>query len=389
MKGARKKAVFVYAAIQTTKKKNRRQLWTHPINNSRFLQGEFYTLYEDLKADNGKFFNYFRMTYSTFQELLARVTDGIKQQDTNMRPAIPPEEAVALSIRYLASGCSLTDLHYRYRVGISTASKVVRRVCCALWDMMKVECFPQLDEEEWLKIAAGFQQHAHFPHCIGAVDGKRVRVTRPEHSGSMYFNNKAYFSVVLLAVADTDYCFRYVDVGSYGKHADSTIFQESNLFKQIQENVLKLPKPQRLSDWNEVLPYAFVGNEAFGLSINLLRPYSGHNLTNDKKLFNYRLSRARRYVGWAFGILSNKWGIFHRPMNVNVDFAIDIAKACCVLHNFVRQREKVNFADILEVNGFEDVDHSGQVWQGGRYAKENRGKFCTYFNNEAGKLPRQ
>ncbi|MPD06918.1 hypothetical protein E2C01_102752 [Portunus trituberculatus] len=62
------------------------------------MRGEFYTLYEDLKADNGKFFNYFRMIYPTFQELLARVTDGIKQQDTNMRPAIPPEEAVALII---------------------------------------------------------------------------------------------------------------------------------------------------------------------------------------------------------------------------------------------------------------------------------------------------
>ncbi|KAK8389482.1 hypothetical protein O3P69_008881 [Scylla paramamosain] len=53
------------------------------------------------------------MSYPTFEELVARVTDDIKLQDTNMRPSIPPEEAVALSIRYLASGCSLTDLHYR------------------------------------------------------------------------------------------------------------------------------------------------------------------------------------------------------------------------------------------------------------------------------------
>lgn len=73
-----------------------RQFWTHPINNARFFQGEFYTLYGDLKPDNSKFFNYFMMSNWTFQELLARVTNGIKLQDTNMRP---PEEAVALSIR--------------------------------------------------------------------------------------------------------------------------------------------------------------------------------------------------------------------------------------------------------------------------------------------------
>lgn len=100
MEGARKKAVIAYAAIQAVKKKrNRRQLWVHPINNNRLLQGEFYTLYEELKADDGKFFNYFRMSYPTFEELVARVTDDIKLQDTNMRPSIPPEEAVALSIR--------------------------------------------------------------------------------------------------------------------------------------------------------------------------------------------------------------------------------------------------------------------------------------------------
>ncbi|KAK7007475.1 hypothetical protein SK128_007280 [Halocaridina rubra] len=41
-----------------------------------------------------------RMSYPTFQELLARVTDGFKLQDINMRQSIPAEEAVALSIRH-------------------------------------------------------------------------------------------------------------------------------------------------------------------------------------------------------------------------------------------------------------------------------------------------
>ncbi|KAK4311971.1 hypothetical protein Pmani_016562 [Petrolisthes manimaculis] len=99
MKDARKKAVFAYAAMQAVKKKHHRQFWTHPINSTRFLQGEFFVLYENLKADDSKFFNYFRMSYPTFQELLARVTDVIKLQDTNMRPSIPPEEAVVLTIR--------------------------------------------------------------------------------------------------------------------------------------------------------------------------------------------------------------------------------------------------------------------------------------------------
>lgn len=246
---------------------------------------------------------------------------------------------------------------------------------------------PCPDEDAWYNIAAGFERHAHFPHCIGAVDGKHIRMIKPKHSGSLYYNYKQYFSIVLLAVADTEYCFRFVDIGSYGKHADSTIFQESNLWKEIQGNTMKIPKPNILPGFHEVLPYAFVGDEAFGLSTNLLRPYSGHNLVHNKKEFNYRLSRARRYVECAFGILSNKWRIFHRPLNVNVDFATDIVKACCILHNFVRRRDGVRFEDMIVINGFEDVQELGQVPRGGRYAKECRDKFTTYFTSDAGKLP--
>ena len=120
------KAVFVYAVIQTMKKKNRRQFWTHPINNTRFLQGEFYTLYEDLKADDGKFFNYFRMSYPTFQELLARVTDGIKLQDTNMRPSIPPEDWPLTQLRAMADGSGACVRAYqdaRVQTPIATSSQ--------------------------------------------------------------------------------------------------------------------------------------------------------------------------------------------------------------------------------------------------------------------------
>ena len=70
--------------------------------------------------------------------------------------------------------------------------------------------------------------------------------------------------------------------------------------------------------------YVFVGDEVFGFSQHVLRPYGGRNLTKNKRIFNYRLSRARRYVECAFGILSNKWRIFHRPMNVTTELAVDI-----------------------------------------------------------------
>lgn len=100
---------------------------------------------------------------------------------------------------------------------------------------------------------------------------------------------------------------------------------------------------------DESYPFVIVADEAFGLSKNILRTYARNNLNYKKKFFNYRLSRARRNIECSFGILSNKFRIFHKPMNVNVELAVCIVKACCILHNFIRVRDGFNFENTLSI----------------------------------------
>jgi len=69
-------------------------------------------------------------------------------------------------------------------------------------------------------------------------------------------------------------------------------------------------------------------------------------------------------VECAFGILSSKWKIFQRTLNVSPDFAVDIVKVCVVLHNFVRERDGYKFEDTLTVTGLEDVP-DGKAVRGG------------------------
>lgn len=90
---------------------------------------------------------------------------------------------------------------------------------------------------------------------------------------------------------------------------------------------------------DSAVPYFFLGHEAFGLRKYLLRPFGRTHLTVEKRIINYRLSRAQRYVECALGILTNKWPIFHRSLNVQPDFTITIVSACIVLHNFMRNRD--------------------------------------------------
>ena len=64
-------------------------------------------------------------------------------------------------------------------------------------------------------------------------------------------------------------------------------------------------------------------------------------------MYNYRLTRARRMVECAFGIVCNKWRTFHRAIDVRPDFSHVTVKPCCILHSFVRQRDGFQLQDTL------------------------------------------
>jgi len=73
----------------------------------------------------------------------------------------------------------------------------------------------------------------------------------------------------------------------------------------------------------------------------MMKPYprSG-KLDIRKKVFNYRLSRARRVVESAFGILVTRWRIYRRPIIAAVTHVLKFVKATLVLHNFIIKNEE-------------------------------------------------
>lgn len=81
------------------RQRRRKRLWLNPIVQRRSTVGAFTTLMQQLRNDPQKFFNYFRMTIPTFDNLLKKVEKDLTKRDTNMRKSIKPEEKLAICIR--------------------------------------------------------------------------------------------------------------------------------------------------------------------------------------------------------------------------------------------------------------------------------------------------
>jgi hypothetical protein len=69
------------------------------------------------------------------------------------------------------------------------------------------ELMPVPDEVKWNEIATEFWERWQFLNCISAMDGKHVTIQAPKLSGSLYYNYKKTYSIVILALVDPCYNF--------------------------------------------------------------------------------------------------------------------------------------------------------------------------------------
>ncbi len=102
-----------------------------------------------------------------------------------------------------------------------------------------------------------------------------VVIRAPVNSGSLFFNYKGTHSVVLLAVVDAQYCFRVVDVGSYGRTSDGGALANSTFGQALRDGTLGLPQDALLPGAEHLRPqpHVFVADEAFPLRRDLMRPF--------------------------------------------------------------------------------------------------------------------
>ncbi|XP_043484646.1 uncharacterized protein LOC122512700 isoform X2 [Leptopilina heterotoma] len=334
---------ILLAMLCLLRRKKKRRFRVHPLWKSREIKGLHNNLIAELAiVDELLFRSYTRMSVVEYENLLQEVGPSLVSFPTR-KDIINPSTKLMLTLRFLATGETFSSLHMQFRMGKSTVQSIIYNTLDVIWTKLQPKVMPvPKSNAEWKKICKGFEDQWQFPHCWGAMDGKHIVMQAQPHSGSTNFNYKKQHSLNLLAVCDAYYKFIIVDIGGRGRESDGGVLQKSNFGKQLFNKQLKIPHPSKLYPGGPMLPYFCVADEAFPLHVNIMRPFPGRStgrMPNEQRIFNYRLSRARRTIENTFGIMASQWRIFRQPINAREDNIKKIVLAATCLHNYLRQEE--------------------------------------------------
>ncbi|XP_072025329.1 putative nuclease HARBI1 [Amphiura filiformis] len=352
--------VFILTALSVITQSRKRRFYQRPLNTRRAKLGHHRNLIQELWDEDDSFF---RLDRNTFNHLLNAIGDRLSHAPTHRQP-ISPDERLSMTLGFLASGASQKLIALDWRVGRSTLHSILKETCQAIWDTFKDDVVPfPTTPQEWKKISEEFKAKTQFPNCLGAIDGKHVKLQAPPLAGSTYYNYKHFHSLNLMAVCDANLCFTFVDIGSPGRNSDGGVFAQTALGAALSDTdvvkTLSLPPDQYFDGCGEnrrTLPHVFVADEAFPLRRHIMRPFPGQNLTERQEVYNYRLCRARRLIENAFGVLTQRWRFLRGDLIAFPENAVLYVQAAIVLHNWLRKNSVKSYCppkyvDHVGING--------------------------------------
>lgn len=307
---------LAYRQLLALRRKSRKRrspaVWVTHYLTLREQHGLCATLLPTLRDGNYGHARMFRRTLGVdarmFDYLCTQLAPLIERRHTNYRAPISVVQRVSITLYYLSTGGFYKGVNTAFWVPIPTISKIVSETCAAIVEVWRddlIRC--PSTEPEWREKSKRFLERWNFPHVLGAMDGKHIRIRKPNNSGSLFFNYKKYFSIVLFAMVDADLRFTYMEVGAEGKCSDASLYNNSALISALEHKACNQPPDEPLEGDDIDTPYYVIGDGAFAHSPWLQKPYpGGTNIPRDERIYNYRLSRARLVVECAFGVLASR-----------------------------------------------------------------------------------
>lgn len=167
------------------------------VINIRNILAIFSAQFNDLLENETFFYQNFHMDRATFDMIFEKIEKHLTYK-VNTRPTdrITAKMRFAIVLEYLASGTIGRHMSSIYRVSQCSFGKIIDQVCNAITTEFKGE-FMQFTNENWLATANDFNYKWNFPNCLGGIDGRHVPIVCPPNSGSLFFNYKVDYSLVM------------------------------------------------------------------------------------------------------------------------------------------------------------------------------------------------
>lgn len=210
-----------------------------------------------------------------------------------------------------------------------------------------------------------------------------------------FFNYKKTYSIILMAACNHRYEFTWVDVGSFGGESDGGIFYRSDFGVSLETGTFPMPRQYTNLPGSSIrAPFFYIGDDAFALRPDFIKPYADRNLSDEQKIFNYRISRARNCIECAFGILVSRWKILNGRIGIHPEEIDKIVLACVCLHNYLMSRTQSESRSSSE-NGRKTCEKHHQHSSVGndvdsqlfRAASQVRSDLTKYFISREGEIP--
>ena len=256
----------------------------------------------------------------------------------NARSKCSAPVQLAVFLKFVKEG--LTQNALSREIGLSQSS-ISRIVTSIVSDLVKVSPqyikFPTT-KEEILSLTSGFFNKAdrsgemrRMP-CYGVLDGKHWKCQHPPHSGALNRNYKASFSFNSLFVADSESRILYCQISKLGINNYSQLL-DAGLLPQLLAKAAAIVGIRTLPDSDTVMPPFVLADNGFGLSKYVMQPYRSNKLTSENIKFNEKISATRVKIENLFGILTSKFQIFQRDLQLDPTNSRCLIVACAVIHN--------------------------------------------------------
>ena len=299
------------------------------------------TLLVSLISDDVKFKESTRMTRQQFDELVETLRPSMEHQRTRI-DNVDVETQVLTSIYHMAHGSSLRSLVPVFRISHASLHRFyVKTIDAIIKHVAPVHLKFPTTQQEWQSIADRFYERWQWPNCVGAIDGKHVRIEDHPGAGSLNFNYKQYHSLLLIAMVDADYRLVMVDIGANGRAGDARVWNTMRFNEMWAINRFPIPPPACLPGSTTTMRHFLIGDGGFPLMDGVMVPYTytrlGQASDDSYKKFNKALSRARQCVECTFALLHARFGIIRKALDCDEANAPKIIKAMCSLHNFIQE----------------------------------------------------